>query len=259
MKIVVAAFYADIIGQSSRFDEFLPFMLASKYALSVTNPKASYVILTDHLTAKLFEKYDIRYTALAPDHMPLMSKIIFTQKEFVKRCDADLIILPDVDCISNYNLSNCIHDQVGMAITHRGKKFNYRINNLAYIRDNELGYWFLDRAYSILHDWPLEKRTWSGDQEAWEASLDRSLSAKWPAITTTWPISYVFEDLGNDILVSRPLGRDIYIYPCSTHNCFMNDGGIFKNNHWDSYMVHFKGPRKQYLSAWMKERFDYDV
>lgn len=244
MKIVVAAFYANIIGQPSRFDEFLPLMLASKYALSVTNPTASYIILTDHLTAKLFERHDLRYTTVAPDHMPLMSKIIFAQRIFVSRCDADLIILPDVDCIANRDLSHSIPEHVEMAITHRGMKFSYSVNNLAYIRNRDLASWFLERAYRILDDWPLEKRLWEGDQRAWEAVLDDKLE--------------IIGDIKDDVLLSRPMGRDIYLYPCKTHNCFMNDAGIFKDNHRNAYMVHFKGPRKQYLAAWMKERFDYE-
>lgn len=261
MRIVIAAFYADIVGQKSRFDEFLPLMLASKYALSVTNPAASYIVLTDHLTAKLFERHNIKYMALAPEHMPLMSKIVFAQKTFILRCDADLIVLPDIDCIANRDLSDSIPTSVGMAITHRGKKFQYRVNNLAYIRDRDLGHWFLDRAYWILDKWPLEKRIWGGDQEAWEAALERSSDAVTKYVLGSeeefYDVWYDFEDLGNDILVSRPEERDIHLYPCSTHNCFMNDGGIFKDNHRDSYMLHFKGKRKQHLAAWMKERFDY--
>lgn len=261
MKIVVAAFYADIIGQESRFDEFLPLILASKHALSVTNPTALYIILTDHLTAKLFENHNIRYMALAPEHMPLMSKIVFAQKMFTLRCDADLIILADVDCIANRDLSNSIPNVIGMAITHRGKKFQYRVNNVAYIRDRNLGHWFLDRAYRILDNWPLEKRVWGGDQEAWEAALERTSDAVTRYVfgdkEEFYNIWYDFEDLGDDILVSRPDGRDIHLYPCSTHNCFMNDGGVFNDNHRNCFMLHFKGKRKQHLAAWMKERFNY--
>jgi hypothetical protein len=257
MKIVVAAFYADIIGQSSRFDEFLPFMLASKHALSVTNPSASYIVLTDHLTAKLFERHDLRYIALAPEHMPLMTKIVFTQQMFMSRCDADLIVLPDVDCIVNRDLSDSIPEHVGMAITHRGKKFWYSINNLAYIRDRELAKWFLSRAYWILHDWPLELRTWGGDQRSWEASLDGAIPN--PDSPLGLGFTYKFETVQDDILVSRPEGRDIYLYPCRTHNCFMNDAGIIKDNHRNAFTVHFKGARKQHLSKWMKERFGYNV
>ena len=255
MKITVAAFYADIVGKPSRFDEFIPFILASKHALSVTNPTASYIVLTDHLTAKLFEKHNINYIALAPDHVPLMSKIVFTQKAFVSRCDSDLIILPDVDCIANRDLSDSIPGNIGMAITHRGLKFGYSINNLAYIRDRDLGVWFLDRAYRMLDNWSQEKRQWMGDQEAWETALgDESTPSEF---TSPPAFSYRFRTVTNDILIASPEGRDIYLYPCNTHNCFMNDGGVIKDNHRNSYMVHFKGPRKQHLASWMKSRFNY--
>jgi hypothetical protein len=250
MKIVVAAFYADIVGQPSRFYEFLPLIKASRFALSITNPNADYIVLTDYTTSKLFDKYKIECSEVAPEHMSLMSKIIFGQREFVKRCDADLIILPDVDCIANRDLSDSIPNNVGFATTHRGKKFDYRVNNLAYIHDRDLAYWFLDRAYDKLDTWSLEKRLWMGDQEAWQAALDPSLDVDLP---------YVFENLGNDVLVSRPLNREIYLYPCNTHNCFMNDAGIIKDNHRNAYMVHFKGERKQHLGLWMKDRFDHVV
>lgn len=255
MKIVVAAFYADIVGQPSRFDEFLPLILASRYALSITNPKATYLILTDYTTSRLLEEHNIDHVAIAPEHMPLMSKIIFAQKEFMKKCDADLVVLPDVDCIANKDLSNAIPNNVGLAITHRGKKFDYHVNNLAYIRDRDLAYWFFSRAYSILNDWPLEKRIWMGDQEAWEAALDSRQSRNDIIDITSRQITYKFEDLSNDILVSRPLGQDIYLYPCTTHNCFMNDAGIIKNSHRNAYMVHFKGERKQHLDSWIQDRF----
>ncbi len=255
MKIVVAAFYADIVGQPSRFDEFLPLILASRYALSITNPRATYIILTDYTTSRLLEEYDINHMAIAPEHMPLMSKIIFAQKEFMRKCDADLIVLPDIDCIANMDLSNVTPNHVGMAITHRGKKFDYHINNLAYIRDRDLAYWFLSRAYCILDGWPIEKRLWMGDQEAWEAALDRRQPGNDVIDITSRQTTYTFEGLGDDILVSRPLGQDIYLYPCTTHNCFMNDAGIIKDNHRNAYMVHFKGERKQHLDSWMQDRF----
>lgn len=255
MKIVVAAFYADIIGQPSRFDEFLPLMMASRYALSVTNPTSSYIVLTDYLTSELFKKHDLQCLALAPDHMPLMSKIVFAQQMLMSRCDADLIVLPDIDCIVNRDLSDSIPEHVGMAITHRGKKFGYSINNLAYIRNQYLASWFLYRAYRILSDWSLQQRTWGGDQRSWEASLDEAVPN--PDSPLGLGFTYKFETIQDDILVSRPEGHDIYLYPCVTHNCFMNDAGIIKDNHRNAYMVHFKGPRKQYLAAWMKERFEY--
>lgn len=262
MKIVVAAFYADVVNRPSRFDEFLPLILASRRALSITNPDAKYLVLTDYSTSKLFDKHNIECLPISPEYMPLMSKIVFAQKSFMNKTDADLVILPDIDCIANRDLSDSISDSVGFATTHRGKKFDYRINNLAYIRDFGLGYWFLDRAYDILDQWPLAKRMWMGDQEAWQAALDPACFAhdsQWLAGGLPG-ITYAFENTGNDILVCRhdfPY-REIHLYPCSTHNCFMNDAGVFKDNHRNAYMIHFKGKRKRHLGKWMKERFGDD-
>jgi hypothetical protein len=245
MKIVVAAFYADIPGKPSRLDEFLPLIRASQRALSITNPTATYKILTDINTNKLFPK-DIVTSVVCPVYTPLMLKIIFAQRLFVQTCTADLIVLPDVDCLANRDLSDAIPEDVGMAITHRGKKFEYSINNLAYIRDKGLGCWFLNRAFEILKGWPVERQEWMGDQEAWQAALEPSLSP------TSW---YDFEDLGDNILVSRPEGIPIHIYPCVTHNCIMSDSGRIMPTHRNAYMVHLKGPRKEHLDKWMRSRF----
>jgi hypothetical protein len=254
MKIAVAAFYADVFGTKSRFYEFLPLMLASKRALSITNPDATYTILTDRDTATLINnenslhEYGLHYSVVAPVIMPLMLKIIFAQRVFVKTCTADLIVLPDVDCFANRDLSDAIPEDVGLAITHRGEKFEYKINNLAYIHDRELAVWFFDRAFRILKGWTQEQQEWGGDQEAWQAALE--LPRKPPF--DQW---YEFEDMGNDILISRPEGRKVHLYPCYTHNCFMSDGGRIMPTHESAYMVHLKGPRKQHLDMWMKHRF----
>ncbi len=252
MNILVAAFYADIPGKPSRLDEFLPLILASKRALAITNPSARYLILTDNSTSKLLMRFNflgksnIEFNVMTPDNMPLMLKIIFAQRLLMATSFADLIVLPDVDCIANRNLEEAIPKNVGLAITHRGKKFEYKINNLAYVRDKELAFWFFDRAYNILKGWPREKQEWEGDQESWQSALAPPLAA------TSW---YDFEDLGDDILVSRPNGKEIYLYPYRTHNCFMNDGGVFQPTHENAYMVHFKGLRKQHLDKWMQHRF----
>jgi hypothetical protein len=245
MKIVVAAFYADIPGKPSRLDEFLPLIRASIRALSITNPNADYIILTDVETGDRLPM-DIPRSIVAPVNMPLMLKIIFAQKLLVATSRADLIVLPDVDCISNRSLFDATPDDVGLAITHRGKKFEYSINNVAYIKDKELAEWFFARAYNILKEWPREKQEWEGDQEAWQAALEPSLSP------TAW---YNFEDLGNDVLVSRPEGKEIHLYPCYTHNCFMSDSGRIMPHYKDAYFMHLKGPRKEHLSKWMEHRF----
>lgn len=246
MKVIVAAFYADVPDKPSRFSEFLPFMLASKRALSIVNPDAKYIILTDVNTVPFLYNAGIDYDVIVPVYMPLMLKIVFAQRMFVKNSIADLIVLPDVDCIANQDLRLAIPEDIGFATTHRGVKFEYKINNLAYIRDKELASWFFDRAYSILRGWPREKQEWEGDQESWQSALaayhDESL----------W---YSYENLGDGHLVSRPEGRDIHIYPCDTHNCMIPMGGNFKPKHTDAFMVHFKGGRKRHLAKWMEQRF----
>jgi hypothetical protein len=83
MKIVVAAFYADVYDKPSRLDEFLPLIRASMHALSITNPDAKYVILTDVNTADRLPM-NIPRSVVCPIYMPLMLKIIFAQKLFVQ-------------------------------------------------------------------------------------------------------------------------------------------------------------------------------
>ncbi len=251
MKIIVAAFYADIVGQPSRFDEFLPFVLASQKALAATNRDAKYIVLTDDTTARLFENYNVNYRIVSPEHMPLMTKIVFAQREFLMRCDADLVVLPDVDCMANKSLDDATPGYAGIMITHRGKKFDYKINNLAYIRDRDLGVWFLDKAYQMLEQWPRAKHEWEGDQEAWQAVLTGKEYVE-PANN----IEYDFAELGNDHLVCRLGERDIYIAPCTTHNCIMSNDGAIRPAQRAAYMVHFKGDRKRHLDRWMEERFE---
>jgi hypothetical protein len=255
MKVAVASVYADIPGKPSRLDEFLPLIRASIQALAVTNPDAKYIILTDVNTGDRLPM-DVPRSIVAPVHMPLMLKIIFAQKLFVNTSLADLIVLPDVDCLANRSLEEAIPDEVGLAITHRGKKFEYSINNLAYVRDRELARWFFERAFRILKEWPLEKQEWEGDQEAWQAALAGD-SVPSPPINAT-PLQrprYNFEDLGNDHLMSCSEGRDIHLYPCYTHNCFMSVGGRIMPKHKEAYFIHFKGPRKEHLNMWMEQRF----
>ena len=116
MNIVVAAFYADIPGKPSRLNEFLPLILASRRALFLTNPNAKYVILTDSLTGELLRDH-VDYKVVAPEHMALMPKILFAQQTFLSRCEADFIILTDVDCLANRSFDDVTPDYVGFATT----------------------------------------------------------------------------------------------------------------------------------------------
>jgi hypothetical protein len=241
MKITVAAFYADQPGRASRFADYLPLALASRGALERTNPGARFVVLTDSLTALKFAPYEFECAVTAPEHMLLMPKVIFAQRAFLATCeDADLIVLPDIDCLANRALADAIPTDVGLVVTHKGAKFRYEINNLAYVRDRELGHWFLNRAYSILEGWPSAKRDWGGDQEAWGAVLGDP---------TAWLPA------GEDRFIG--LGP-VHVYPCATHNCPLADNGAIKRRQREAYFVHLKGPRKQHLARFMAERFDPD-
>jgi hypothetical protein len=126
------------------------------------------------------------------------------------------------------------------------EEIQYRINNLAYVRDRKLAAWFLERAFGILKGWPREKQEWMGDQEAWQAALEPSLSP------TAWPIS---KTSAMHHLVSRLEDKEIHLYPCYTHNCFMSDSGRIMPHYGDAYFMHLKGPRKEHLSKWMEQRF----
>ena len=249
MKIIVAAFYADVPGEPSRFGEFLPYVLASRRALAATNPAARYVVLTDPPTGELFTRRGVENVPIAETAMPLMLKIIDAQRAFVGwvGMEADLIVLPDVDCLANRQLDDAIPAGVGLAITHKGPKFRYKINNLAFVRDRELGLWFLDRAFGILKGWPVDKQIWGGDQEAWQSALGVPMPG----------LGYyvVAKEMKGDILVACPEDRTVHVYPCATHNCPMPDDGWPKAAQRAAYFVHFKGPRKQYLERWMAERF----
>ncbi len=244
MKITVGAFYAG----KERFQEFFPYIRASRKALEITNPEAEYVVLSDTETQPLLEKEGFNSFVADNESLPLMVKIIYSQIRFLEAWESDLIILPDVDCLANKRLNKAIPPGVGLAITHKGPKFHYRINNLAYIRDRELGIWFLERALDLLRDFPPEKHHWWGDQEAWENALGVPINGLGSYV--------VVERLDGEILVARPeKDREIYLYPCATHNCFMPDDGNVREPQKEAFFVHFKGPRKEHLSKWMSERF----
>jgi len=240
MKIIVAAFYADIPGRPSRFDEFLTLVLASRRALALTNPRARYVVLTDPPTGELFDRAGVANLPIAETALPLMLKIIDAQRRFVRQTAADLIVLPDIDCLANRALADAIPATVGLAVTHKGPKFRRKINNLAYVRDRELGARFLDRAFAVLEGWPVDTQEWGGDQEAWGAVLGEPRD---------------WRPLGGECFVT-PSAPHIHLYPCATHNKPLADSGeIHARRHAVAYFIHLKGPRKQHLAKFMAARF----
>jgi hypothetical protein len=250
MNIVVAAFYADVSGKPSRLPAYLPLIQASRKALALTNPGARYVVLTDSATAPAIEPHAEVYVAAIPPGMPLMLKIIQAQALFASECKSDLLVLPDVDCFSNRALDDAIPAHVGLAITHKGPKHCYRINNLAYARDMDLAMWFLARAGAILESWPLEAQEWWGDQEAWGAARGTNINGL--GVSN----SYIpLERVGDEIFLARPARREVYVYPCVTHNCPLREDGSIREAQTAAFMVHLKGPRKQHVERYMSERF----
>lgn len=257
MNITVAAFFADVPGKPSRLSDYLPLIQASRKALEITNPGARYVVLTDEATAPAIEKHaQVWITNLLPS-TPLMCKIIRSQALFASQCKADLLVLPDVDCFANRALDDAIPEDVGLAITHKGEKFGYRIVNNAYARDTDLATWFLARAAAILESWPQEAQHWWGDQEAWGWALGNiinglGLSAAYiPLVQVGEP-----DEGGERIFVARPTaGKYVHVYPARTHNCPLADDGEMRPVHRNAFMVHLKGDRKQHVERFISERF----
>ncbi len=257
MDIVVAAFFADVLGAPSRLNDYLPLIEASRKALELTNPGAKYVVITDGLTAPGIEKHADVWIADVPAEAPLLTRLLRSQVLFTAQCDADLLCLPDIDCFANRDLSDATPEDLGLAITHKGEKFGWRINNLAYIRDPELGAWFLDRAVSILMGWTREAQEWWGDQEAWGWALGTQVNGLGLSAAYIPLVQFGEPDAaGERTFVARPAaGRYVYVYPCRTHNCPLADDGIMRPMHHDAYFVHLKGPRKQHVDRFMAERF----
>lgn len=252
MKIEVAAFLADVPGKASCLPAYLPLIQASRKALELTNPGARYVVLTDRETAPAIEPHAEVWVAPGPAETPLMCKIIRAQALFTAQCRADLLCLPDVDCFANRALHDAIPPHVGLAITHKGPKFGYRINNLAYVHDTDLGAWFLARAGAILESWPREAQEWWGDQEAWGAALGTHINGL--GISASY-IPLIQSDWGEDVFVAHPEKKTVYVYPCMTHNCPLREDGSIRDIQRDSYFCHLKGPRKQHVERFMAERF----
>lgn len=248
-SVTVAAFYADVPGKPSRFDEYLAYGKAARRALELTNPDAEYVILSDLATAGKWSAHGFKVTPCAQTGLPLMRQIIDAQRFFVETVwgRRGLLVLPDIDAMPNRPLDDATPDDIGLAITYKSEKHNYRINNLAYVRDADLAVWFLERAGEILATWPEDQQHWWGDQDAWGAACGNQFGGGY------WiPIQHI--DAG--VFVAIP-NRDkpVYLFPCETHNCPMaNDGGT-RQAQKDAYFVHFKGPRKELINHWFEERF----
>lgn len=234
VKIDFTVFYANVPGEPPRMKEYLPYIAAGQRALRMTNPDARYIVLTDTPTAR--DLYYYAESFVVPyDTDPLMLKYVRAQEAFLRQTDADLVILAGTDCIPNLSFEDALRDDHGFAITHRGPKFKFKINNVGYSADHRLGADFLASAAEILKGWPAEKQAWLGDQESWEAALGDFKPS---------------EDMVQP--VDTKVGR-IWLYPCETHNHVVLKRGDRKPSHEDAYLLHFKGPRKQHLERYVYE------
>lgn len=261
MNITVAAYFADVPGKPSRVLDYLPLIVASRVALERTNPGARYVVLTDDETAPVIEPHAEVWITTMPADRPLLWRLLWSQAEFVRdiRNHADLVCLPDVDCFANRDLTDSIPADVGLAITHKGQKFNKRINNLAYCRDLDLAWWFLTRAGKILQSWPIEAQEWWGDQEAWGAALGTGIQGLGTYVAYVPLVEVSRDEAGEATFIATPVAdRSIHVYPCRTHNCSLADDGVMRPHHMDAYFVHLKGSRKQHVDKFMAERFGSD-
>lgn len=215
-------------------DEHLKFIEFGQRRLAQTNPGARYVVLTDSRTAPVLEKL-AEIAVVAPDEVPLMIKSIMAQRQFA-RSSTGLTILADTDCFPNRPLGHATPRDVGFAATHRGAKWNYKINNIGYVRDPDLAYWFLGKALRILESWPVDKQDWWGDQEAWEDALDGFGVKCTP---------------NEDDVFTVPLeGGTVHVYPCLTHNCIVSRVDM-KPSRLNAFIHHFKGPRKSLIDEFI--------
>lgn len=244
--VTVAAFYAG----AERFAEYRDMIVASRVALQRTNPDANFIVLTDSATAPFIDRIaDV--AVVVPNDMPLMLKIIEAQRKFCSGFTRDLLVLPDIDCLANRELTDAVPKDMGLAITHKGEKFNYRINNLAYIHDPDLADWFLSRAKSILESWPREQWDWWGDQDAWGAACGSLING-----VGAWVFASGY---GADLFMCQPeKGKRVWLLPCSRYNCTMPDDGNVRSAQESAFFVHFKGPRKQHIQRWMTDRYGAD-
>ena len=223
---VFTVFFANPEGNPAKYEEFLPYMKVGRLALSLTNPGAEYVVLTDRATAPLLEKH-VQVAATAPDTGPLMVKYQIAQRNYLKSAkNKDFYVLAGTDCIAMRVLSRAIMHDVGFATTFNKSG---RINNVAYIRDVDQAIWFLDKAIAVLDSWEPERQRWFGDQESWEDVLGGPVDPK---------VAFHVRTIE---------GRKFHLFNCVTHNRFPRQCGRPKRLDSEAFILHFKGERKQVM------------
>lgn len=204
-------------------------MLASKRALEVTNPGASYVVLTDRATAPHLER-DFELAVLAPSGWPLMRQYVEAQRLYEANAAPGLVVLAATDCVASRSLHDSL--QHNMAITYRPRG-RHLVNNIAYIYDHDRASWFLERALGLMK--PNHYEYW-GDQESWQDALGPY---------ENWHLIEPLSD--NGIRKVSVDGHWIHLYPCHTHNYFSKRSGAASPTARRAYIWHFKGPRKNVM------------
>ena len=63
------------------------------------------------------------------------------------------------------------------------------------------------------------------------------------------------ERVGPEIFIARPEKREVYVYPCVTHNCPLREDGSIREAQTNAFFCHLKGPRKQHVERFMAARF----
>lgn len=229
---VFTSFYVERPGKPSGLEEYLEYIKLGQAALACTNPRAVYTVLTDPQTLPLLQPH-CSAIPTAPKEGPLMLKYLVAQAAFLKFWPGDdLIVLAATDCVANRPLNSATHSSMGFATTYNKSG---KVNNVAYVRDKELGHWLLCRAIQLLATSPalVDKHEWLGDQEAWEAAIG------------PW------EPGNNTIREAHPDGKRVILFPCGTHNRFVRKNGSVKQGDENAFILHFKGDRKQHMRQYV--------
>lgn len=224
MSLAFTAFFVQL--RDGPIDVLLSHIRAGQETLRKTTPSSRYVVLTDRRTAPLLQGH-VEVAITAPDHGALMERYTKAQLTFVEESKDKIIVLAATDCLANRDLNQSIPKNHGFAITY---KKGGEINNIGYVRNRETAARFLRRAIDILASYPPERQHWFGDQQAWQDALG--------------PERRVVDE-EQKIFAAGDCDSPIYLYPCSSHNCFPKLNGELKSSMQDAFLLHCKGPRKE--------------
>lgn len=146
--------------------------------------------------------------------------------------DNGLTVLAGTDCVAARDLTCATFPEHDLVITYRfGGRCN--INNIAYVRDHEKMAWFLDKATALMDPALFH---FYGDQEAWADALGPV--ERWLPLVP---------GVDKDVICIRSVmvnGRQIWLYPCKTHNNAPKRSGAWGVAASRAFLVHFKGTRK---------------